>query len=225
MEITLVRHAEPEWVRDGLAIDDPPLTERGFEQADRLARRLEGEKFDEVLVSPLLRTRQTAAPLLARLGHPWRTADWLHEIRNPVWHGTPAERAEEAFKADRALPSHQRWNGLPGGESVRDFVARIRADAALFLAERGVDPARDDLPVWRLREPGARILLVAHAGTNAVLTCYLLGLQSVPWEWERFVIGHASISRVEALQVGDGYTFSLTRLSDVEHLAPDLRTR
>jgi probable phosphoglycerate mutase len=69
------------------------------------------------------------------------------------------------------------------------------------------------------------VLLVAHAGTNAVLICHLLGLQPVPWEWERFVLGHASISRVEALHVGDGYTFSLTRLSDVEHLTPDQRTR
>jgi broad specificity phosphatase PhoE len=31
MEIILVRHAEPEWVRDGFSIDDPPLTERGHE--------------------------------------------------------------------------------------------------------------------------------------------------------------------------------------------------
>jgi len=69
------------------------------------------------------------------------------------------------------------------------------------------------------------VLFIAHAGTNAVLICHLLGLQPVPWEWERFVLGHASISRVEALEVGDGYTFSLTRLSDVEHLDKDQRTR
>ena len=28
MELVLVRHAEPEWVRDGLNIDDPPLTDQ-----------------------------------------------------------------------------------------------------------------------------------------------------------------------------------------------------
>ena len=27
MEIVLIRHGEPEWVRDGLAVVDPPLTE------------------------------------------------------------------------------------------------------------------------------------------------------------------------------------------------------
>ena len=225
MELVLVRHAEPEWVRDGLAIDDPPLTERGFEQAERLADCLAEERFDEVVVSPLLRTRQTAAPLLRHFALPLRTEPWMHEIRSPVWQGTPAEKAEAAFKAERAKPSHDRWDGLPGGESVRDFVERIRTGAGSFLAERQVVAARDDLPVWQVAKPGARVLFIAHAGTNAVLICHLLGLQPVPWEWERFVLGHASISRVEALEVGDGYTFSLTRLSDVEHLDKDQRTR
>jgi len=67
MELVFVRHAEPEWARDGLNIDNPPLTERGAKQAGLVAGRLAAEKFDEVLVSPLLRTRQTAAPLLGAL--------------------------------------------------------------------------------------------------------------------------------------------------------------
>ncbi|MFM9084444.1 MAG: histidine phosphatase family protein, partial [Actinomycetota bacterium] len=37
MEIVLVRHAEPEWVKDGFNVDDPPLTERGHRQAEHLA--------------------------------------------------------------------------------------------------------------------------------------------------------------------------------------------
>jgi probable phosphoglycerate mutase len=152
-------------------------------------------------------------------------APWAEEIRNPVWHGTPAEKAEEAFKADRARPSHERWSGLPGGENVRSFVARVREGVGLFLEERGIAPTGGALPVWSVRDPGRRILLVAHAGTNAVTVCHLLGLEPVPWEWERFVLGHASITRLEALELGDGHTFSLTRLSDVEHLRPDDRTR
>ena len=74
-------------------------------------------------------------------------------------------------------------------------------------------------------EPGRRIALIAHAGTNSVTISHLLGLQPTPWEWERFVLGHASISRLVALELGDGYTFSLTKLSDVEHLLADDRTR
>ena len=38
------------------------------------------------------------------------------------------------------------------------------------------------------------------------------------------VLGHASISRLEAIPCGDGFTFSLFTLSDVEHLPRSDRT-
>ncbi len=227
MRLTLVRHAEPEWVRDGLAVDDPPLTERGWRQAERLAERLSTETFDEIVVSPLQRTRQTFAAIEDRTGWRGTITPWLEEIRSPIWHGTPAEKAEEAFKEERARIAKERWRGIEGGEAVRDFVARIRENAGLFLAERGVEPVTEDvesLPVWRVGDAERRVLVVAHAGTNSGIVAYLLGLAPVPWEWDRFVLNHASVTRIEPLQLGDGWTFGLSRLSDVEHLDEADRT-
>lgn len=225
MEIVLIRHGEPEWVRDGLNVVDPPLTSRGHEQAQRLADALADQEFDEVLVSPLVRARQTAAPILAALGRAEVIDPWLEEIRDPVWHGTPAEKAAEAYAELRGRAAEDRWHGLEGGESVREFVTRIRAGAATFLAERGVVRSQVELPVWQIAEPGARIALVAHAGTNSVTIGHLLGLQPTPWEWDRFVLGHTSVSRVEAMQLDDGWTFGLSKLSDLEHLPASDRTR
>lgn len=225
MEIVLIRHGEPEWVRDGLAVVDPPLTDRGHRQAQRLAEWLNEEHFDEVLVSPLVRARQTAAPLLEALGAAEVIDPWLEEIRDPMWHGSPAEKAADAYAELKGRPSEERWHGLEGGESIRDFVARIRAGASTFLAERGVVRSDTDLPVWQIVEPGTRIALVAHAGTNSVAIGHLLGLKPTPWEWDRFVLGHTSVSRIEALPLEDGFTFSLTKLSDLEHLDRDERTR
>jgi probable phosphoglycerate mutase len=54
---------------------------------------------------------------------------------------------------------------------------------------------------------------------------HLLGLDTVPWEWDRFVLGHTSVTRIEAMKLGDGYTFCLSKLSDVEHLPNGMRTR
>jgi len=225
VELVLIRHAQPEWVRDGLNVVDPPLTDLGRRQAEALAATMIDEKFDEVLVSPMMRARQTAAPVLEAFGRDEDVDGWLEEIRDPKWHGTPAERAAEAYKELRGRTAQGRWEGLPGGESTREFVDRIRLGAQHFLAERGVRRIEHELPVWEVAEPGARIALIAHAGTNSVTICHLLGLDPTPWEWDRFVLGHASISRLEAIPLGDGYTFSLTKLSDVEHLARDLRTR
>lgn len=226
MELVLIRHAQPEWVRDGLNVVDPPLTDLGRRQAEALAATMLDQKFDEVLVSPLMRARQTAAPVLAACGRDEDIDGWLEEIRDPKWHGTPAERAAEAYKELRSRPSAAHWEGLAGGESMREFVARIRLGAEKFLQERGVHHVGDgELPVWEIAEPGRRIALVAHAGTNSIFICHLLGLSPVPWEWDRMVLRHASISRLEAIPLGDGYTFSLTALSDVEHLSQADRTR
>jgi len=227
MELVLVRHGEPEWVRDGLSVGNPPLTERGHRQARATADALFGEVFDEIWVSPLIRARQTAEPLLADRGIDdvdSVTQHWLEEIRNPVWHGSPSEKAELAFQEERARPSHLRWEGLEGGEAVRDFVARIREGCGLFLAERGVERLPGNLPLWHIENPDQTIVLVAHAGTNSCIISLLLGLDPVPWEWDRFVLGHASVTRIDSYGMGDGYTFGLSKLSDVEHLAADDRT-
>ena len=58
-----------------------------------------------MLVSPLLRARQTAAPYLAATGRDEVVAGWLEEIRDPKWHGTPMERAAEAYAELRGRPA------------------------------------------------------------------------------------------------------------------------
>lgn len=221
MEIVLIRHAQPEWVRDDLNVDNPPLTELGFRQAEFVAQAMADQYFDEIWVSPLVRAQQTARPLLRdrgiEVGRP-NTQDWLEEIRNPIWHGTPREKADAAYREERKRPAALRWNGLEDGEPVRDFVKRIHEGASRFLSDRGVESSGQDLPVWHIDDPDRRILLIAHAGTNSVFIGHVLGLPPTPWEWERFVIGHGSISRLVSYELGDGHTFGLTKLSDVEHL-------
>ena len=224
MEIVLIRHGEPEWVRDGLNVVDPPLTARGLAQADAVGAVLGVESFDEVVVSPLRRARQTAAPLRMAVAHDEIIEPFLEEIREPNWHGTPAELAATAYAADRSRPAEERWHGLQGGEAPRDFVERVRAGAEVFWASRGMYRSKQTLPVWHLDRPDLRIAIVAHSGTNGVLLCHLLGLDPVPWEWDRFVTMHASITRLQTMQLGDGHTFALTRLSDVEHMPTDHRT-
>jgi probable phosphoglycerate mutase len=227
MQIVLIRHGQPEWVRDGLNVVDPPLTGLGHRQAAAMAGQLADETFDEVLVSPLTRARQTAAPLYERLGRGETIDPWLEEIRDPGWHGTPAEKAQQAYDEMRSRPVEHRWDGLEGGESIREFTARIHAGATRFLADRGVERQEHGhgLPIWSIDEPDRTIALVAHAGTNSVTMGHLLGLDPTPWEWDRFVMGHASVSRLEALPVREGFTFCLTALSNLEHIDVADRTR
>ncbi len=190
-----------------------------------MAEALADEHFDEILVSPLCRARETADPLLKILDRDEVIAPWLEEVRDPNWHGTPHEHAKRAYQELSARPTDQQWDGLAGGESIRDFTNRIHSGAAQFLTERGVERIEHEVALWNIPETGRRIALVAHAGTNSVTIGHLLGFAPTPWEWDRFVLGHASISRIEAIPVGDGFTFSLTSLSSLEHMPREHRTR
>jgi probable phosphoglycerate mutase len=225
MEIVLVRHGQPEWVRNGLNVVDPPLTALGHQQAELSGTALARETFDHIVVSPLRRARQTVEPVLRLLGRDEVVEPFLEEIREPDWHGTPEELAHAAYAEERSRAAADRWHGVHGGgEPPRDFVERVRLGATDFWARLGMSRSMQTLPMWHIERPEQRVLIVAHSGTNGVLLCQLLGLDPVPWEWDRFVTQHASITRLVSLELGDGHTFSLRRLSDVEHFPAEART-
>ncbi|MEM9714132.1 MAG: histidine phosphatase family protein [Actinomycetota bacterium] len=224
MELVLIRHGQPEWVRDGLNVDDPRLTDLGHEQARLTAAALTGVDVDRLFVSPLLRAQQTAAPIAEAVGLDAETFDFLAEIRNPEWDGTDHD-VERIFSEARQRPAELLWDGLEGGESFREFHGRIGTGLAGLLGELGVRPDPTDLPLWEVDEPDRRYVVVAHAGTNSVILTHLLGVEPVPWEWERFVIHHASISTVETMGLAGAWSFSLTRLSDTRQFPAGLETR
>jgi broad specificity phosphatase PhoE len=225
MEVVFIRHGQPEWDREGLSVDNPPLTELGHRQAEVMADYVASLEIDELLVSPLVRAQQTAAPLVERTGLEPTTLPWLAEIGAPVWNGIPTEVVQQVFAEERRRSVEELWNGLPGGESFRDFHIRIVTGLRSMLDGVGALQVSEAPPLWKLEQPARRIVVVAHAGTNATAVGHLLGIPPVPWEWERFVSFHASLSVLRPLEINGDHAFSLFRFSDVDHLSPDLRTR
>jgi broad specificity phosphatase PhoE len=224
MELVLVRHAQPQWNRDRTAQVDPGLTDVGRRQAELVADRLTAERFDRLLVSTATRAQQTAAPLRDRL--PDAAPDdrsWMHEIHMPAaWEGTPAEEVGRVLRDARNRPRDEWWEGLPGGESFRDFHARVTSGLVEELGALGVE--RDAAGLWHVPDDAPRLLFVAHAGTNSVVLGHLLGLDPEPWEWERFASGHASLTTLRSTPIAGGHIFSLHRFSDVAHLPAELVT-
>jgi broad specificity phosphatase PhoE len=226
MELVLVRHGQPAWARDRSAQVDPELTELGHRQAVLTAERLAAMRFDRLFVSTATRAQQTAAPIRAQL--PGVTAEdraWLHEIRSPgAWQGTPVEEIGRVLREARGRPRAEWWDGLPGGESFRDFHARVTSGLDAELAALGIEREASSR-LWRVpEEDRRRLLLVAHAGTNSVVLGHLLGLEPEPWEWERFASDHTSLTVLRSVPISGGNIFSLQRFSDVGHLPPELVT-
>jgi probable phosphoglycerate mutase len=228
MDVFFIRHGEPAWIIDGRNHADPHLTDAGHRQAELTAQRLAA--FDppltELLVSPAIRSQETAAPIAAATGITPRTIDGLLEIQMPNWDGRPGEEVERNFREARQRSPEAWWDGLAGGESFHRFHDRVATTMASELERRGV--RRDDagrMHLWHVADAGPRIAIVAHAGTNSVALGWLLDVAPAPWEWERFVLGHCSLARIKSVGIAGAHAFSLRSFNDQEHLPETLRTR
>jgi broad specificity phosphatase PhoE len=232
MQVVLVRHAQPHWYAgEGETHDqNPGLTELGFQQAELVGELLAQEQWDRILISPLLRCRQTAAPLLKRLGREEVIAPWLEEIRDPQWHGYTREDVVAVYEAESLVPIEERWKGLPGGENIHAFIDRIEHGLTGFLSEYGIVRHEHDVPSWTTVEGaaadkvnGPRVLLVAHGGTNSVVTASLLGAPRVPWQWSRIGYRHTTVGRFDARATSHVLHWMLQGL-ETHHLSPDMQT-
>jgi len=129
--ITLVRHGQTEAadadnpfpLKNGHG--DPNLTELGEQQAVAVADRLERETIDAVYVSSLIRTHQTAAPLVSRINKTPIEEHDLREIFLGAWEGGLFRKmlAEEHPAAMKFRETYE-WGHVPGAETNADLVTR-----------------------------------------------------------------------------------------------------
>ncbi|MEA1902822.1 MAG: histidine phosphatase family protein [Actinomycetota bacterium] len=227
MDLFLIRHGQPDWAPDRIARNDPGLTDVGHEQANRVAHRLSSlDRVDELWVSTMVRAEQTANPVAEQLAKKRESYDWLREIQNPPeWDGRPVEYIEDCFAKAKVREIDAMWDGLPGGESFRDFHTRVVAGLGETLDSHGIHPMDPEhRALWTVDDPDKRVVIVAHAGANAVVLGHLLGLDPVPWEWERFRQPHTGVSRLTMIRISTGWAFSLRQLGNVAHLHPGMVT-
>jgi probable phosphoglycerate mutase len=134
-------------------------------------------KVAAIYVSPLERTRETAAPLAAALGMKVRPDKGLLEVDIGEWTGLD-------FKTVRKLPEwklvHQYPSGFrfPGGESFVEMQARI-----VSTLER-----------LRAAHPGETIVAVSHADTIKAAVAHALGTHLDLFQ--RIVISPCSVTAI-----------------------------
>jgi probable phosphoglycerate mutase len=201
LTLHLVRHGDTAQSAEGYFAGDidPPLTERGLEQAHALGRLAPTLDLAQVYVSPKLRARQTAEPIVAASKAPMVIEDGLREIAYGAWEG----RKESEVRASDP-DAYMAWSldpalvPPPGGESA--FAIAARALPVLVRARR--------------ENPTGNVMLVSHKATVRVIVCALLGVPLGRFR-DRVACPTASLTTFEFGERGA----MLVRLGDVSHLA------
>lgn len=199
MELLLIRHALPVRVEAAEGAADPPLTDLGHQQSHALAEWLAGERIDVLLVSPLRRALETAAPVAERLGIAPVVVDGLAEHdRDSNWY-IPIEelRASGDPRWQEYLDEH--WGTEPGTDPDGFRAGVVRTVEDLIAAN-----------------PGRQVAAVAHGG---VINAYVAHVLQTPTAGV-FEPAYTSITRILAASTGQRMVKSMNEASHVRGLLP-----
>jgi probable phosphoglycerate mutase len=200
-EILLVRHGESEPAVDGRPFrlldgqGDPSLAPEGRAQAEKVCARLANEGVDDIYVSSLRRTAQTAETLARTLGlEPVVDAD-LREVFLGEWEGgllrkKVADRDPVALR----ISAEQRWDVIPGAESAASFARRLRHAVERIAAAHG----------------DQRVAVFTHGGTIGELLAQATGSRPFAFTGS----DNASISRLVVTPEG----WTVRGYNDTAHL-------
>jgi len=178
-EILLLRHAHSTAnARSILAGRDKTvgLSERGFDQAIKVGEHLNDMKVARVVVSPLLRARETIAPFLKANPTIEVIKDaGIIEMEYGEWSGISLARLSKRplWKIIQSNPSTVRF---PNGESFHEMLTRSTE------------------AVQRLALPGKLTLFVSHGDVIKAITAHHLGLHLD--QFQRIGIDPASLTRI-----------------------------
>ena len=198
----VVRHGETAWNAEARIQGhlDSPLNEEGLAQALLVAERLAHEQFDQFYCSDLGRVLQTVHPLVDRTGKRPLPTTRLRERNLGVFQGLTGAECQRDWPQDYARfhardPDH----AMPGGESIRQLVARVSA----FFDEAAA------------AHVGQRVLAVTHGG---VLDALYRHATATPLDRVRdFPIYNASLNWLRHSSAGWG----IERWGDISHLTRD----
>jgi 2,3-bisphosphoglycerate-dependent phosphoglycerate mutase len=202
-EVILVRHGasapavpgEPFPLLDGHG--DPPLAPEGVTQAEAVAVRLAREDLRAIFVTPLQRTHASAAPLSARTGLPPAVVPDLVEVSLGEWEGGEFRiRMAEGDPIAIQAVAEERWEVIPGAETMDALAQRVRVGIQAVVALAG---------------PDTRVAAIVHGGVIGEICRQATG--SRPFAFVH--ADNASITRI--VQFPTGHRL-LRNFNDTAHL-------
>jgi probable phosphoglycerate mutase len=156
----MARHGKPDTddrIKRYTGRTDVPLSAEGAAQADAMGRRLAGKGIAVIYTSPLVRCKDFAQGVAAKLGLPRPLVlEDLAELNLGTWENRPVEEIKARYPGEyEARGGNLGEYRTPGGESFAQ--CQERALRALRAIAQG----------------GADALVISHAGVIRSALCYI----------------------------------------------------
>lgn len=220
MRIILIRHAEPNYEIDS-------LTQKGFREAELLAKRVKTWEVDRFFASPLGRAQDTASFSLKACQSEATTLDWLQEFYYQIreegseqtriaWDFMPAY-----FTKQDALHDKDAWMHTPLMQSgdLAKYYEMVGNGLNDILAEYGYQAeGRGLYAVDENAKRDATIVFFCHLGVSFVMLSHLLGI-ATPALWQGFFVAPSSVTVVASEERIKGEAaFRVQVMGDTRHL-------
>jgi broad specificity phosphatase PhoE len=165
LRLVFIRHGSSTW-NDERRIQgqlDPPLSEKGRDQARKLGARFRDTQVDAFYSSDLARARETAEAIAEQIGRPPEYLAELREVALGEWEGLQRDEIIARYPEQwERWTEHPSWDIVPGGEGTEAFEARVGAAIEGLIA----------------RHRWGRVLVVTHGGVIQVALLRVVGRSS-----------------------------------------------
>ena len=194
----LIRHGETDYTlqKRYCGFSDPPLNNRGREQAKALADRFKTDRIDVVYSSDLERALRTAEKVFA--GKSVRRSANFREVNFGIFEGMKYEEIVEKHPRlyDRWLENPAECK-IPGGETLRVLEERVNAGLLSILS----------------KHKGKIVVLVTHCGPIRVVLSGIMGLD--PSKFWGIAQGTAAVNIIDFVE---GASPAVVKTNDTSHL-------
>lgn len=206
LKLFLLRHGQTALSRENAFCGsgtDASLTDEGRLMGKAFADHYATKPWTALYCSPLIRTRDTAAPLVSASGLALEIQDDLKEIGYGKWEGQTIESVKQAFPDEYA-----RWQLDPAR------FAPTGGETAVHVAERGMK----FITQIQEKHSDGDVLAVSHKATIRLIVCRLLGIDVAKY---RFLLD-CPVSSLTILEFGSNGPM-LKVLADRSHLDERLK--
>ena len=178
----ILRHADKEQgnhYNPALRHQDEPISQKGWEQAEKLVTYFADKGISKIYVSAYQRTGQTIALVAAHLGLTPIRDERLNELHNGLFEGATEEELRQKFPAElQALRERKAGFRFPEGETGEEAFARVVS----FMEEK------------RQQHTDENLIIVSHDGLIRLLMCYVTNMP-VNGRWN-FLVDFCGITEI-----------------------------